>query len=125
MRNYLLPEYQESIQYSFPVTVDALEKQAEEALKPQTYIDENGEEQIAETITVIGGEEVKIPQTTKEDTDFVINFLKSLKDTARYDQQLLNIISEETAPYFKGQKSVEEVMDIIQNRAQMYINEQG
>ena len=33
------------------------------------------------------------------------------------------IIREEAAPYFTGQKSVDEVTEIIQNRVQLYINE--
>ena len=35
----------------------------------------------------------------------------------------MNIITEETAPYFAGQKSVDEVADIIQSRVRIYINE--
>lgn len=35
----------------------------------------------------------------------------------------INIITEEAAPYFAGQKNVNEVADIIQNRVQIYVNE--
>ena len=38
-------------------------------------------------------------------------------------QELINIITEEAAPYFAGQKNVNEVADIIQNRVQIYVNE--
>lgn len=37
--------------------------------------------------------------------------------------QVYKIIEEESAPYFAGQKSLEEVTGIIQNRVQLYISE--
>ena len=36
---------------------------------------------------------------------------------------LLNIIAEETAYYFDGAKSMEEVIKLVQNRVQLYLNE--
>ena len=40
-----------------------------------------------------------------------------------YNEQLMNIVTEEAAPYFEGQKSVDEVADIIQRRVKTYVNE--
>lgn len=37
--------------------------------------------------------------------------------------EVFNIINEEAAPYFAGQKSLQEVVDIIQSRVQIYISE--
>ena len=37
--------------------------------------------------------------------------------------EILNIILEDAEPYFEGQKSVDEVAGIIQNRVGIYINE--
>ena len=39
------------------------------------------------------------------------------------DLQMLNIISEETAPFFAGDKGIDEVCDIIQSRALTYVKE--
>ncbi len=41
-----------------------------------------------------------------------------------YDPIISSIIMEEVAPYFTGQKSIEEVVDIIQSRVGIYVNEQ-
>lgn len=38
---------------------------------------------------------------------------------------LLSIIEEETAYYFEGVKSMEEVITLVQNRVQLYLDEQG
>lgn len=42
----------------------------------------------------------------------------------RPDSQLEVILNEETPALFAGQKSAEEVADIIQNRVRTYLNEQ-
>jgi len=36
---------------------------------------------------------------------------------------MMEIITEETSAYFEGQKTAEETADIIQNRIQVYVNE--
>lgn len=40
-------------------------------------------------------------------------------------QEILAIIEEETALYFDGSKSMEETVDVIQNRVQLYLDEQA
>lgn len=39
------------------------------------------------------------------------------------NSEILNIINEEAAAYYSGQKEVDDVTDIIQNRAQIYVSE--
>ncbi len=39
------------------------------------------------------------------------------------DTQLSQIITEESEPFFKGQKSAKDVAGVIQNRIQIYVNE--
>ena len=39
------------------------------------------------------------------------------------DEALLQIVQEEAAPFFAGQKSARDVAGIIQSRAQLYVNE--
>ena len=43
--------------------------------------------------------------------------------TASMDQGLYEIIAEDAEPFFKGAKSAAEVADIIQSRAQIYVDE--
>lgn len=53
--------------------------------------------------------------------------MRALVDSAqnryRYHIALQNIIDEEAASYFSGQKSVDDVAAIIQNRASLYLQE--
>ena len=39
------------------------------------------------------------------------------------NEELVNIITEETAPFFKGQKTAGETAEIIQNRISIYVKE--
>ena len=124
MRTYLLPDYQENVPYGFPVTEEALRKMAQEARKPDTYTDENGKEQVYERITTIGDAEIKLPVLSEEDTDFVIEMLHSLDKGMTSDKTVISIIEEETEAFYSGNKTAEEVAKIIQNRVQLYLNEQ-
>ena len=41
-----------------------------------------------------------------------------------YDMSIADIVTEQAAAYFSGQKSAEEVAKLIQSKANIYINEQ-
>ena len=41
----------------------------------------------------------------------------------QYDEKIMEIITEESNAYFEGQKSAKETADVIQNRIQVYVNE--
>ena len=116
-------EYQDSISYNWPISLKRLEAMGEEAMQKPYYEDENGNKIEYDNTAYINGVEIIIDPMTREEVDVVINFIKSLDQVMNYDQQLLNIINEESAAYFEGQKSVNEVADIIQSRVQIYINE--
>ena len=60
---------------------------------------------------------------TSEDVKLVTDFVESLTLTYSSNQAVNNIINEEAAAYFKGQKSAQEVADIIQSRVSIYVNE--
>ena len=47
----------------------------------------------------------------------------SLNKRSYYNQNIINIVNEEAASYFEGQKSAKEVAQIIQSRVQIYVDE--
>lgn len=122
LRYYLTDEYQENTS-GFPMSMKILEKRAKEAMDRPFYEDENGNKEYYDDYIMIDGVEVQINPMTQEEVDHYMEILKSFKNVGRYDDTLLNIISEETEPYFNGQKSADEVAQIIQNRAQIYLHE--
>ena len=64
-----------------------------------------------------------LPEFGQSDIDAVKNILKSMKYQVNSETQIMKIIKEESAAYFAGQKSAEEVSDIIQSRVQVYLKE--
>lgn len=126
--------------YGFPARKSQFKKMREEATKieyvinPETgepYLDEDGEPIVQNSGGSVSymsedGEDwtYEYHITTEEEADLVEDLIASATNMAAYtDSQIMSIISEEAAPYFKGQKSVEEVTNIIQSRISLYMLE--
>lgn len=122
LRYYLMEEYQDTTS-GFPLSMKALEKRAKEAMERPYYLDENGDKEYYDDIIYMDDVEVTIDPMTQEEVDRFMEILKTFKNVGRYDDTLINIITEEAEPYFNGQKSASEVAQIIQNRAQIYLHE--
>lgn len=120
-------DYQENMKdgWGFPIMKSALEKMFEEDMTPEYYEDENGEQ--VETMKTSWGYDdfdIDIYAATQEEVDTIWEILKSAdKTSGSVDEQLINIITEETEAFFKGQKSAADTAAIIQNRIQVYVNE--
>lgn len=125
MRRLYSEEYQDAIEWSFPVRMSSLEKKAKKATEPEMWLNpETGKMEEQESYWGMGsGESVKKTPLTEEETKLVMDFLKSLTVSASFNEQIAEIIQEDAAPYLKGQKSAEEVAGIIQSRVQVYLNE--
>lgn len=123
-------EFQDSLisehgNYGFPIKKSALEKQFELDMKPEYYEDENGE-QVEQMKTSWGYDDfsMDIYAATQEEVDGVKALIESCeKLSGNVDNQLVNIITEESEAFFKGQKSAADTAGVIQNRAQIYVNE--
>ena len=62
---------------------------------------------------------------TQEKVDEMVWYLEDARPLPIRTQPLIKIILEEAADYFNGAKSEEEVIDVMQNRVQLYLDEQG
>ena len=96
---------------------------AQKAIEPQYYEDEDGNMIEEESIYWIAGAEVKLPRLIQADVKYVERFINSLDQVLSYNESAYNIIMEEASAYFSGQKSAQEVADIIQSRLTIYVNE--
>lgn len=112
--------------WDLPVHKDLLEKNFLEALG-QDYVydaegnimlDENGKPLTRELYTARLG---TVP--IQEDVDAVRRLLEAAEPENLSWGNIFNIINEEAAPYFYGQKTLDEVVDIIQRRAQLCVSE--
>ncbi|MDR2360371.1 MAG: hypothetical protein LBD85_03690 [Oscillospiraceae bacterium] len=66
----------------------------------------------------------KIPLLNQEQFKKFLSFIERIEMVSDTYQELSDIIAEESAPYFAGQKTLDEVCEIIQSRAKNYIAEQ-
>ncbi len=125
-------EYDEWRHNGFPVRKDMLEDMFTKASTPDYIYDENGEIMLDEN-----GNKMENPKTnwgydnwqadiyaaTKEQCDAVRALLDQGEMTSNMDMGLYEIIAEDADPFFQGAKSAAEVADIIQSRAQIYVDE--
>lgn len=123
IRYFLSDEYQNTIEYGWPLSRKKIDDLAEKAKKRPFYEDEEGNIVEYDEIYYVDDMEIPISPMTDAEIEEVLNFIKSLDQVYTYDANLINIISEEAAPYFAGQKNAKEVAEIIQSRIQIYVNE--
>ncbi|MCL2253136.1 MAG: ABC transporter substrate-binding protein [Lachnospiraceae bacterium] len=101
----------------FPIHKEALNKMAE-ALKMST------EERFTRTFD--GITLTFDPSLTNEEVEKILELIYSLEiHEDRIDSKVINIILGEAGFYFTGQKTAEEVADIIQSRVNIYLTEIG
>ena len=60
---------------------------------------------------------------SQEDVSKFYDYTVSVNSLNNMNIEITNIIAEEASAYYCGQKTAEEVADIIQNRVTVYINE--
>ena len=123
LRYYLTDEYQDSLEYGWPIKLSSLDKRMQKAQEKPYYEDENGNKVEYDETYYVGGMEIVLEPLTQADCDRLLSFLKSADHVYSYDRNIITILEEECAAYFEGQKSVKEVADIIQSRVHIYVNE--
>lgn len=122
LKYFLSYEYQKDT-YGFPTNKERYEELKQEAMQKPYYYDENNKKIEYDETYWIGDVEITIPPMTAEEVQKVEDFIFSIDQTVSYDENLLNIIQEEAAGFFSGQKSAKEVAGVIQSRVRIYVNE--
>jgi multiple sugar transport system substrate-binding protein len=60
---------------------------------------------------------------TEQEIDKLRTMISEAKPLDAGISVIMNIIQEESAAFFAGQKTLDEVVELIQNRAQLYVRE--
>jgi len=128
IKQFYIPEDSEegkfsSYAFGFPIIQSELDKKLEDAKTPDTYTDENGNEQVSENVWTIGDVEVKVGVASDDDIKAIKDIINSIDGRNSYDIKIGEMITEEAEAFFKGQKTAKEVADIIQSRISMYVKE--
>lgn len=80
---------------------------------------------------VIGGSgvnedgSISIYAMTQEQADQILDLINATTAVYGYDESILNIISDEAAAYFAGEKSLDDTANMIQSRVNLYVAEQS
>ena len=115
IRQFLLPDAQKNLDWRLPINKDAFEQKITDAM--------NVTEEDGFSTWMYDDVNIEIKALTEEQAQTIRDIVYGATTEASYDEQLLNIITEEAAYYFGGEKSSSEVAGIIQSRAQLYIDE--
>lgn len=60
---------------------------------------------------------------TEEEIDALYDGLCRMKYSGIFDEEIWNIVAEEAEPYLNGEKDLQEVTEVIQGRAALYVSE--
>ena len=90
----------------------------------EEYIDELGQEiyPVSE-YWEWDGVSVEGRPLSQQEADMYIDLVNNTKKSNISDSTIMQIVTEEAEIYFKGDKSLDEVVEIIQNRVQTYVDE--
>jgi len=129
MRTLLLPSLDDENRYTnFFINKADFARSVENALTPVMKTDRNGQtvEVPRWSVRFDCGDftiEFKYNAVAQEQYDQIIDLYNAV-DTAYWeDNDLWRIVSEPTQAYFAGDKTIDEVVELIQNRAELYVNE--
>ena len=114
MRTLLTRDYQENYGYGFCHQPRAL----------STRTSRTWSARATTPTTRVTGEEKEII-FTQENADLITDLINNTSMVADYNTSQINdIINEEVAYYFSGEKTAQDVAATIQNRVSIYVNEQ-
>lgn len=123
VKSFFTEEYQESLNYDFPVRISSLKKMEEKAWEKPYFLDDQGVKQEYDDYIYVGGVEIPLEPMKPEETAELMDYLSQLDKLCIYNETLYNIVMEEAAGFLEGQKTAEEVADVIQSRARIYVSE--
>ncbi len=115
-----------SYRYGFSSLRSEFDKEADKTMKKPVYKDENGKE-IEEDYTYYdGSKEVKVDPLTQEERDFIVKYIEEADNvSADFDPEVESILEEEIMAYLGGEKTADEIVDLIQNRVSLLVSEQS
>lgn len=131
VREYLLPTfqnrvYQQTFDYveSFPLRKSALENAAKAAALPTrnigwlpAYLDADDLPEKQQRYWMRG--------ITQAECKQIIELIAGIDTVFQFDSSIYDILMEETAVYYAGQRSAADTADLLQSRIQTYLDEQS
>ena len=110
--------------YNIPTSKALFDNMIKEATTTEAYTDENGN-LIEPRNTTVGYNdfEVKIGPASEAEVNTLKELINNAGGIISGTDKAQEMVSEEVYKYFEGQKSLDETVDIIQDKMKKYINE--
>lgn len=134
LRQILLPGGEESSPgLDFSVNRSEFEREAEKSMEFSYLKDEtgnpltgpDGEPMLEGTAYVlVGGQTIALKPATREDYDQVMSLYEAADSLVSRDENIWAIARECAGAYFAGDRTAEDAAKTIQNRVELYLNEQ-
>ncbi|MGI5978591.1 MAG: ABC transporter substrate-binding protein [Oscillospiraceae bacterium] len=126
IRRILAEDYQQKSIWNLPILQKAYDAKLAQAMEQEYETDVNGQQVPMPRGYYTGpdGQETKYYALTQAEADQIKAVVDSAVHTVSYDPSVTDIINEEAAYYFKGEKTVDQTAAIIQSRMNVFVNEQ-
>jgi ABC-type glycerol-3-phosphate transport system substrate-binding protein len=135
LRLFMMDDYQTYDLWCLPSRIDVYNAQVKDAMTIDYYtdtegnyiLDENGEKEPIAKYSVYNSETDSYDDVycaSQSQVDSLTALIKSTNKCANYDSDIFDIVSEQSAAYFAGQKSADEVAKLVQSKANIFVNEQ-
>lgn len=129
LRTFMTREYQGrklvGMHGEIPVRKDCFDMQIQAWITDVPYTNEFGREikPLDRKVYISDDFEVTLNPVTKQQAEQFIHLVNHTKKRGRYNEDMMSIIQEEVKPYFAGDKSLNDTVNLIQNRITTYVNE--
>lgn len=123
---FLASDYQEEkLSRCLPLRRDAMEHMLEEAGNVDYAIDADGNQIPIVKLEILfeGEESIEVYRMEEEEKKQLLRLIDTASLNDAIDYTLYNIVLEEAQSYFAGDKTLDEVVDIIQRSASLYVAE--
>ncbi|MDE5679767.1 MAG: hypothetical protein K2I01_04970, partial [Lachnospiraceae bacterium] len=111
--------------WSFSTLKPQLEEQFVQAAERWMTVDYDGNDmEIPRSTYEYKGETISVYAASEEEIEAVRRLIDGARVVKRENKDILNILHEEAAAYFAGQKSAEAAAEIIVNRMNLYRNQE-
>lgn len=121
LESLLDSEFQDNTKSGLPLRVSSLEQKLTDAREPE--YDASGEMVVKEQLLFDGEDPVNLYEISAEDAETLKSIITKIEFSATVDSFLYDIMLEEADYLFNDNRNVNDVADIIQNRASTYIKE--
>ncbi|MBQ6888134.1 MAG: extracellular solute-binding protein [Lachnospiraceae bacterium] len=125
IKQFLEKSYQSELEDSFSIYRSVLEEKLMKNREPEYTIDAEGNQikAVKAELMFEGTEPMEIYCVTKKQADELLHLIESATICTTTDHQLYNVFLEEADSYFRGDKTLEEAVAVMQSRASIYVGE--